>query len=58
MALRRQSAKADRQVGAVLDDELTHPLIRSRSEPRVLVTVIIEVSFLQAQAAQLFSQPT
>ncbi len=58
MALCRQSAKSDRKVVAVLDDQLTHPSIRSRSEPRVLLTVIIEVSLLKAQAAQLFSPPT
>jgi hypothetical protein len=58
MALRRQSAKSDRKVGAVLDDQLTQPSIRSRSEPRVLVKVVIEVSLLSVQAAQLFSPPT
>jgi hypothetical protein len=48
MAVRSQSAKSDRQVGAVLDDELTQPLIHSRSEPQILVTItIIEVSFLK-----------
>jgi hypothetical protein len=48
MAVRSQSASSDRQVGAVLDDELTQPLIRSRSEPQILVTVtIMEVSFLK-----------
>ncbi len=48
MAVRGQSAKSDRQVGAVLDDELTQPLIRSRSEPQIIVTItIIEVSFFK-----------
>jgi hypothetical protein len=40
VALRRQSAKSDRKVEAVLDDELTQPLIRSRSGMHVSTTLI------------------
>jgi len=36
------------KLGAVLDDELTQPMIRSRSEPQIIVTItIIEVSFFK-----------
>ncbi len=40
MAVRCQSAKSDRQVEALLNDALTQPLMRSRSEPQVSATLI------------------
>jgi len=52
VALRRQPAKFDRKVGAVLDDELTQSLIRSRSGLQVSTTLIDEGSQKERPRAQ------